>query len=159
MSVRLCELLNELIDWVFDLSGSLALYALPPRGIMGMGPSASYVSSESFVRRPVQHCGTAGSAPSRTEVVPGSNPAHNDPECTGRWPKTPGRLGCRPAGTSLLSLGRTLLRVDHPRPGITQQVCPARCDRTCWVTVVHPCREVIYLNSRVHGNRTLRVVS
>jgi hypothetical protein len=83
----------------------------------------------------------------------------NDPEGTGRWPKTPELLGCRPAGTSLLSLGRTLLRVDYPRPGITQQVCPARCNRACWVTVVHPCREVIYSNSRVHGNRTLSVVS
>jgi hypothetical protein len=43
--------------------------------------------------------------------------------------------------TSLLSLGRALLRVHLRRPGITQQVCPARVDRACWVTVVHPCRE------------------
>ena len=43
--------------------------------------------------------------------------------------------------TSLPSLGRALLRVDLPRPGITQQVCPARGDRACWVTVVHPCRD------------------
>ena len=33
----------------------------------------------------------------------GIHPDRNDPECTGRWPKTPERLGCRPAGTSLLS--------------------------------------------------------
>ena len=33
-------------------------------------------------------------------------PARNDPECNGRWAQTPECLGCRPAGTSLLSLGR-----------------------------------------------------
>ena len=32
--------------------------------------------------------------------------ARNDPECNGRWAQTPECLGCRPAGTSLLSLGR-----------------------------------------------------
>ena len=36
----------------------------------------------------------------------GIHPAHNDPECNGRWAQTPECLGCRPAGTSLLSLGR-----------------------------------------------------
>ena len=36
----------------------------------------------------------------------GIHPARNDPECNGRWAQTPEFLGCRPAGTSLLSLGR-----------------------------------------------------
>ena len=36
----------------------------------------------------------------------GIHPAHNDPECNGRWAQTPECLGCRPAGTSLLSLAR-----------------------------------------------------
>ena len=31
--------------------------------------------------------------------------------------------------------------------------------RACRVTVVHPRRDEIYLNSRVHDNRTLGVVS
>ena len=31
---------NAITDLGVDLSGSLALNALPPRGIMGMGPSA-----------------------------------------------------------------------------------------------------------------------
>ena len=34
----------------------------------------------------------------------------------------------------------------------------AGVDQACWVTVVPPCREVIYSSSRVHGNRTLGVV-
>ena len=36
----------------------------------------------------------------------GIHPAHNDPECNGRWAQTPKCLGGRPAGTFLLSLGR-----------------------------------------------------
>ena len=36
----------------------------------------------------------------------GIHPARNDPECNGRWAQTPECLGGRPAGTSLLSLGR-----------------------------------------------------
>jgi hypothetical protein len=42
-----------------------------------------------------------------TEVVPGSALLAMTRSAKGDGPKTPERLGCRPAGTSLLSLGRT----------------------------------------------------
>ena len=37
------------------------LYALPPRGIMGMAPLGGVHSPDSSERRPVQPCGTVGS--------------------------------------------------------------------------------------------------
>ena len=42
---------------------------------------------------------------------------------------------------------------------LPSKVCPAKGLSSVSGYVVHPCREVIYSNSRVHGNRTLGVVS
>src|SRR4051812_26879123 len=73
---------------------------------MGVGPSAAYILPTALkdvqfyiAARPGQcHPGLVGARPGASS---------QRPEVQGRWPKTLERLGFRPAGTSLMSLGRT----------------------------------------------------
>jgi hypothetical protein len=102
------------------------------------GHSASYDSSESSVRHPVQHCGMAGPVPSRTEVVPGFALRATTRSAKGDGPKTPECLGCRPAGTSLWSLGRTTACRSAEAGHDPIKVCPAGVNRACWVSWCTP---------------------
>ena len=58
------------------------LYALPPRGITGVGPSAAYILSKAL--KDVQFCIVVGMDRAiQLGDGAGIHPAHNDPECEG----------------------------------------------------------------------------
>ena len=68
------------------------LYALPPHGIMGMGPSAAYILPESL--KDIQFSiVVALDRATQLRVAAGIHTTRNNPECEGRRPKTPERLG------------------------------------------------------------------
>ena len=68
----------------------------------------------------------------------GIHPAHNDPEGEGRRSKTPLRLGCRPAGTSLMSLGVDYVVSESLGRAFPNKVYATLEFRACMVTVVEP---------------------
>ena len=110
-----------------------SLYALPPCGIMGMGPSAAYILSKAL--KDVQF-----SLAARSDHGGGAGIHRplNDPEGEGRWPKTPLRLGCRPAGTSLMSLGVDYVVSESLGRAFPNKVYATLEFRACRVTVVQP---------------------
>ena len=123
-----------------------------------MGPSAPYVSAESSVRRPVQHCGMAGPAPSMYRGGAWSALLATTRSAKGDGPKTPECLGCRPAGTSLMSLGRATTCRSAEAGHDPEKCVRPELNRACWVTVVHPCREDISIRivvSMVTGRSVL----
>jgi len=115
------------------------------------------VSIESSERRPVQHCGWVGSSSWKSWLV--STWLTTTRSVRGDRPMTPLPLGFRPAGTSLMSLGRTTSCRLLCGRAFPRQVCPARSNRAYRVDWCTPAGKINYSNSRVHGNRTLGVVS
>ena len=87
--------------WVFVLSWPLPLRTNHhARIVMGLDVA---VSAEVLSNIQFNIAAQPGWCPSGGGLY---RPARNDPECTGRWAQTVECLGGRPAGTSLLSLGR-----------------------------------------------------
>src|SRR4051812_11223972 len=95
---------------------------------MGVGSSAAYILSK--VLKDVQFS-IAAAADRSTQLGGGAGipTARNDPECEGRRPKTLLQLGCRPAGTSLMSLGRTAsCRIASVGHSLTRCTPPCRSE-------------------------------
>jgi len=113
-------------------------------GLRDMAPPRCSFYPKALKDVHVQHCGTVGSCHASCGDGAGIHPARNDPECEGRGAQDPERLGCRPAGTSLMSLGRaTSCRIASVGRILTRcvRVCATLEIRAYRVTVVHPCRE------------------
>ena len=119
------------------------LYALPPRGITVWALGAMALVRKLLRRRQF----TLQAALSGLDEPPVlllrqvsllHRPVSQRTECKGRRPKTPLRLGCRPAGTSLMSLGVDYVVSKSLGWAFPNKVYATLEFRACRVTVVQP---------------------